>query len=61
VSWELWATLFDPGHYSPDSLVLSLLEDGVEVRQQGRSSPATPPRPPQAKEWRAFEGGDGRG
>jgi hypothetical protein len=60
LSWELWATLLDPGHYTPDSLLVALLEHGVDV-QLPRSGPATPPRPARAIEWRAFEGGDHRG
>ena len=58
LSFELWAALLDPGHYTPDSLLGALLEDGVDVRQLPRSSPATPPRPRQGTEWRAFEGGE---
>jgi hypothetical protein len=61
LSWELWGTLLDPGHYTPDSLLLSLLEDGVDVQQLPRSSPATPPRPGQGTEWRAFDAGEDRG
>jgi hypothetical protein len=61
LSWELWATLLDPGNHSPDGLLLSLLEGGVDVRQLPRSSPATLPRPGQGTEWRAFEGGEDRG
>jgi hypothetical protein len=61
LSWELWATLLDPGNHSPDGLLLSLLEDGVDVQQLPRSSPATPPRPGQRTEWRAFEGGEDGG
>jgi hypothetical protein len=54
LSWELWATLLDPGGYTPDSLLLALLEDGVDVQQLPRSEPSTPPRPGRAIEWRAF-------
>ena len=54
LSWELWAALLDPGHYSPDRLLVALLEDGVDVEQLPRSEPATPPRPSRAIEWRAF-------
>ena len=61
LSWELWAALLDPGHYSPDSLLESVLERGVDVHQLPRSSPATSPRPGQAGEWRAFEGDESRG
>jgi hypothetical protein len=61
LSWELWPTLLDPGDYTPDSLLASLLERGVDVRQLPRSRPPTPPRPGLAAEWRAFEGGEGRG
>lgn len=61
LSWEFWATLLDPGQYSPDSLLSAVPEQGVDVCQVGRSSPATPPRPGQGSEWRAFEGGDDRG
>jgi hypothetical protein len=61
LSWELWAALLDPGHYSPDSLLESVLERGVDMQQLPRSSPATPPRSGQAGEWRAFEGGESRG
>jgi hypothetical protein len=58
LSWELWAALLDPGHYTPDSLLAALLERGVDVHQLPRSSPATCPRPGQAGEWRAFEAGE---
>jgi hypothetical protein len=58
LSWELWATLLDSGQYTPDSLLAALLDRGVDVRQLPRSSPATPPRPGQVSEWRAFECGD---
>jgi hypothetical protein len=62
LSWELWAALLDPGHYTPDSLLESVLERGVDVHQLPRSGPATPPRPaPRGMEWRAFEGGERRG
>jgi len=61
LSWELWAALLDSGHYSPDSLLEALLEDGVDVQQLPRSDPATPPRPGRPSEWRAFDGGEGRG
>jgi hypothetical protein len=61
LSWELWAAMLDPGHYTPDGLLAALLERGVDVRQLPRSSPATPPRAGQAGEWRAFEGGEPRG
>ena len=59
LSWELWAALLDAGHYSPDSLLSALLEDGVDVEQLPRSEPATPPRPGRAIEWRAFHPPDG--
>jgi hypothetical protein len=61
LSWELWAALLDSGHYTPDSLLESVLDRGVDVHQLPRSSPATPPRPGQAGEWRAFEGDESRG
>jgi hypothetical protein len=61
LSWELWAALLDPGQYTPDSLLLALLEEGVDVQQLPRSSPAMPPRPEQDIEWRAFEGGEPHG
>jgi len=57
LSWELWAALLDPGQYTPDSLLAALLEEDVDVRQLPREEEATPPRPGQASEWRAFEGG----
>ncbi len=60
LSWELWASLLEPGHYTPDSLLAALLENGVDVRQLPREKEATPPRPGQGNEWRAFDGGDGR-
>jgi hypothetical protein len=56
LSWELWATLLDPGHYTPDGLLVALLERGVDVQQLPRSGPATPPRSVRGIEWRAFEG-----
>jgi hypothetical protein len=58
---ELWAALVDAGQYTPDSLLASVLEHGVDIQQLPRSSPATPPRPGQDIEWRAFEGGDDGG
>jgi hypothetical protein len=61
LSWELWAALLDPGHYTPDGLLESVLERGVDVHQLPRSAPATSPRPGQAGEWRAFEGGESHG
>ena len=61
LTWELWAALLDPGHYTPDTLLEALLERGVDVNQLPRSAPATPPRTGQAGEWRAFEGGESRG
>ena len=61
LSWELWATLLDPAHYTPNSLLLALLERGGDVQQLPRSSPASLPRSGQGIEWRAFEGGEGRG
>jgi hypothetical protein len=61
LSWELWAALLDPGHYTPDSLLSSVLDRGVDVQQLPRSSPATSPRPGQAGEWRAFESGESCG
>jgi hypothetical protein len=61
LSWELWAALLGPGQYSPDSLLEALLREGVDVRQLARSSPASPPRPGTAPEWRAFTAGDDRG
>jgi hypothetical protein len=54
-SWELWATLQDPGGGSPDELLESLLERGVDVRQLGRVGPATRPRAGRGTDWRAFE------
>ena len=54
LSWELWAALLEPEGYTPDSLLLALLEDGVDVQQLPRSEPATPPWPGRAIEWRAF-------
>jgi len=54
LSWELWAALLDPGGYTPDSLLMALLEDGVDLQQLPRSEPATPPRTGRAVEWRAF-------
>jgi hypothetical protein len=59
LSWELWAALLEPGRYSPDSLLLALLEDGVDVEQLPQSEPATPPRSGRAIEWRAFPPPDG--
>jgi hypothetical protein len=59
LSWELWAALLERGRYSPDSLLLALLEDGVDVEQLPRSEPATPPRSGRAIEWRAFPPPDG--
>jgi hypothetical protein len=61
LSWELWACLLDSGQYSPDSLLESLLDRGVDVRQLPRSGPATPPQTGRAIEWRAFEGSEDRG
>jgi hypothetical protein len=58
LSWELWATLLEPGHYTPDSLLAAVLEDGVDVHQLPRSSPATPPRPGHGNEWSAFGAGE---
>jgi hypothetical protein len=61
LSWELWAALLDPGHYTPASLLEALLDRGVDVHQLPRSSPAASPRPGQGTEWRAFEDGEDRG
>jgi hypothetical protein len=61
LSWELWAALLPPGCYTPDSLLETVLDRGVDPRQLDRSSPASPPRPGQAGEWRAFATGDSRG
>ena len=58
LSWELWATVLDPGHYTPDELLTALLERGVDVRLLGQDGPATPPRPGQPSEWKAFRDGD---
>jgi hypothetical protein len=63
LSWELRAALLEPGGYTPDSLLVALLEDGVDVQQLPRSEPATPPSPGRACEWRAFPppGGEDNG
>ena len=59
LSWQLWAALLEPGRYSPDSLLLALLEEGVDVQQLPRTEPATLPRPGRAIELRAFAPPDG--
>ena len=60
LSWELWAALLDPEHYTPDGLLRALLDEGLDVRQLPRSGPATPPQTGRAIECRAFEGDESR-
>lgn len=57
-TWELWAALLDPGGNSPDEILESVLERGVDLRQVGRVGPATRPRPGRGTGWRAFEDTD---
>jgi hypothetical protein len=57
VSWEMWAAILEPGQFTPDRLLVKVLEGGVDPQQQPRSSPATLPRPGLGTEWRAFCGG----
>jgi hypothetical protein len=58
LTWELWASLLDPGHYSPDGLLDALVERGVDVRAVGRwSALPTVPQSGRGADWRAFEDG----
>lgn len=33
LTWELWASLLDRDNYSPDELLVALLERGVDIRR----------------------------
>lgn len=57
LSWEMWAALLDAGQHTPNSLLHSVIDRGVDTRQLPRFAPATPPRTGQGHEWRAFGGG----
>jgi hypothetical protein len=61
LAFEFWACLLDRGLYTPDTLLVSLLERGVSTDKLPRQSPVVPPRPLGRIEWKAFESGDGRG
>jgi hypothetical protein len=61
LAFEFWAALLDPGLYTPDALLDSLLERGVNTARLPRSSPVVPPRPFGRIEWKAFGSGDSRG
>ena len=58
LAFEFWAALLDRGLYTPDTLLVSLLERGVNTTRLPRQSPVMPPRPLGRIAWRAFGSGD---
>ena len=57
LSWELWAALLDPGHYTPGQP--AGVASGRERRRAAAPAggPSTPPVWGRAAEWRAFTDG----
>ena len=58
LAFEFWAALLDEGLYTPDTLLMSLLERGVDTTRLPRQSPVQPPRPLVRIAWKAFGSGN---
>jgi hypothetical protein len=61
LAFEFWAALLDPGLYTPDTLLVSLIERGVSTQRLPAAAPVVAPRPLGRIAWKAFGEGDGRG
>ncbi len=61
LAWEFWASLMDRGLYTPDTLLVGLLERGVDTVRLPRPSEVELPRMLGPIAWKAFGSGDDHG